>query len=130
MELSEELKKLHELYQAGALTEAEYEALKAQLLAPPAAAMPATPTTPHLQPNEVERYLIPSNRPVSAIASGYLGLCSVIPFVGLLAIVTGLIALNRIKREPSMLGAGRAYFGIICGALSSLLWVGGFLSNL
>src|SRR5690349_6044541 len=38
-------------------------------------------------PDPVERMLLPVGRPFSAIAAGYLGLCSVLPLVGVLAII-------------------------------------------
>ncbi len=70
----------------------------------------------------VERMLVPVGRPGSAIAAGYLGLFSVFPFVGILAILFGVIALRTIRRDPSLSGRGRAWFGIIISIPFVLLW--------
>jgi len=79
-----------------------------------------TPSTSH-----VERMLVPVGRPISAIASGYLALFGVIPMCGLPfsigAIITGVVALKTIKKNPDLSGAGRAWFGIILGGLATLV---------
>jgi hypothetical protein len=78
--------------------------------------MPAT--------NHAERMLLPVGRPISAIASGYLALFGVIPLFGLPfsigAVVTGVVALGALKKNPDLSGAGRAWFGIIVGGLATL----------
>jgi hypothetical protein len=74
-----------------------------------------------------ERMLLPVGRPLSAIASGYLALFGVFPLCGLPfsigAIITGFVALNAIKKNPDLSGAGRAWFGIIVGGLATLVSV-------
>ena len=76
-------------------------------------------------PSGMERMLVPVGRPASAIASGYLGLIGILPMFGLpfsiAAIITGFVALNTLKKNPDLSGAGRAWFGIICGILATLL---------
>jgi hypothetical protein len=64
-------------------------------------------------------WLLPTNRDGFAIASGYLGLFSLVPnpITSIAAVICGWIALGRIKRTGTM-GRGRAIFGIIMGALS------------
>jgi hypothetical protein len=64
-------------------------------------------------------YLLPVNRDGFAIASGYLGLFSFIPnpVTSTAAIAFGCVALQRIPKSGK-LGRGRAWFGIIVGALS------------
>lgn len=73
----------------------------------------------------LERMLVPVDRPASAIASGYLALFGIVPGFGLPfsigAIITGCIALKTLKRRPELSGAGRAWFGLICGSLTTLL---------
>lgn len=73
------------------------------------------------------RMLLPVGRSGWAIASGYLGLLSVFPLVGILfglgAIITGLLAVRDIKRNPHRHGMGRAIFGIVMGALFSVLYI-------
>ena len=70
------------------------------------------------------RWLVPIDRSGWAIASGYLGLLSCFPFLGLLcgvlAVVTGVVALRSMKRNPRQGGRGRALFGIIVGAVAGL----------
>src|SRR5437879_3474903 len=72
-------------------------------------------------PDTVERVLLPVGRPAASIAAGYLGLFACFPLVGfvaaILAIVLGVLALKQIKRDPSLSGKGRAWFGIIAGGL-------------
>jgi hypothetical protein len=72
-------------------------------------------------PDSVERMLLPEGRPLSAIASGYLGLISFFPLLGilfgLLAVLFGSMALKAIKKDPTLSGKGRAWFGIVVGGL-------------
>jgi hypothetical protein len=64
-------------------------------------------------------WLLPVNRDGLAIASGYLGLFSLIPnpLTSTAAVVCGWVALRRIPKSGK-LGRGRAWFGIIVGGLS------------
>ena len=55
-----------------------------------------------------------------AIASGYLGLISVLILPAPFAILTGVIAIRDIRRNPKNHGMARAVFGIIMGALFSI----------
>jgi hypothetical protein len=75
-------------------------------------------------PDTVDRMLMPVGRPISAIAAGYCGLFSLFPFCGIpfaiAGIICGLVALNAMKRDPELSGGGRAWFGIVAGALSLL----------
>lgn len=81
---------------------------------------------PHHVPSATERALLPIGRPFSAIAAGYLGLVS--PFLpligcvtGLAAIILGIVALKAIARNPELSGKGRAWFGIVAGALAIMI---------
>jgi hypothetical protein len=69
--------------------------------------------------------LIPQGRPGSAIAAGYLGLLSLFPFIGfpfaIAAIVTGVIALKTLKKDASLIGRGRAWFGLITGCFALIV---------
>jgi hypothetical protein len=73
-------------------------------------------------PQGFDRYLTPTGTPAAAIAAGYLGLVSVLPFFGILAIVFGIIALRKLKRNPQLPGRYRALFGIVIGIAMTLLW--------
>ncbi len=68
------------------------------------------------------RMVLPVGRPASAIAAGYLGLFSVLPFFGILAIAVSLFALRTLKRNPHLSGRGRAYFGLVMGLLFTLIY--------
>ena len=86
-----------------------------------------TARPPRGPPDAIERALLPVGRPASAIAAGYFGLFAFFPFVGvvpgILALVFGIVALNKIKLDPSLSGKGRAWFGIIVGTPLALLWL-------
>lgn len=73
--------------------------------------------------NSALRLLVPIGRSGWAIAAGYLGLFSLIPFVGILALTIGIVAVNDLKKNPHKHGAGRAWFGIIAGSLSLLFYL-------
>ncbi|HLN29260.1 MAG TPA: DUF4190 domain-containing protein [Gemmataceae bacterium] len=70
------------------------------------------------------RWLIPVDRSVWSLAAGYLGLLSILPFVGVFAVLTGVFGLRASKRNPKLGGRGRAIFGIVMGTLFTL----GYLS--
>jgi hypothetical protein len=75
-------------------------------------------------PSASERLILPVGRPASAIAAGYLALFSILPLIGLLpgvaAIICGVVALRSIRENPELSGKGRAWFGIIMGALTTV----------
>ncbi len=72
-------------------------------------------------PSSLEKLAMPVGRPASAIIAGYCGLFSILPMLGLpfqlAAIICGIMALRKMKAEPHLSGAGRAWFGIVMGAL-------------
>ena len=66
------------------------------------------------------RYIVPgSNVSGIAIAAGYLGLLSLAMVPAPFALLTGVLAVRAIKRDENKRGLGRAWFGIIMGALGS-----------
>ena len=69
-----------------------------------------------------ERMMLPVGRPASAIAAGYLGLFSVLPFFGIAAVVVSLLALRTLRRKPHLSGRGRAVFGLVMGVMMTLLY--------
>ena len=73
--------------------------------------------------DETLKFIIPIGRSGWAIAAGYLGLLSLLPFFGILAAIIGIVAVCDIKRHPDRLGLGRAWFGIVMGALTSLFYL-------
>jgi hypothetical protein len=64
--------------------------------------------------------LLPVNRSGWAIAAGYAGLFSILLIFAPIAILLGVLALNDLKDKPAVGGRGRAWFGIIAGALGTL----------
>jgi hypothetical protein len=71
----------------------------------------------------VERLVLPVGRPASAIAAGYLGLFSLLPFFGIIAIIVSMIALRTLKRNPNLHGQGRACFGFVMGLTTTLIYL-------
>ena len=81
-----------------------------------------------LSENAGMRALLPIGRSGFAIAAGYLGIFSVVPFVGPFAILFGALAIRHIKKNPQRHGMGRAIFGIIMGALGTLGYGAAFIA--
>jgi hypothetical protein len=72
------------------------------------------------------RMLLPVGRSGWAIASGYLGLLSLLCIPAPLALITGIIAIRDIRKNPKKHGMGRAIFGIVMGSIGCLfliIWV-------
>ena len=66
------------------------------------------------------RLLLPVGLSGWAIASGYLGLISVLLLPAPFALLTGILAIREMKRNPKKHGMGRAIFGIMMGSLFTL----------
>ncbi len=132
MGLSEDLLELKKLNESGVLTDAEFAEQKQRILNTSSAPEPqAAPRRQVPNPSDqVASMILPINRPMSAIAAGYLGLLSLLPFIGILAVLVGCLALSKLKASPELQGSGRAWFGVICGGLSTLLYLFIFLGNL
>jgi Domain of unknown function (DUF4190) len=69
------------------------------------------------------RMLLPVGRSGWAIASGYLGLFSLICIPAPFALLTGILAIRDIRKNPKKHGMGRAIFGIIMGSLGTLFLI-------
>ena len=72
-----------------------------------------------------ERMLLPIDRSGYAIAAGYLGLFSILAIFAPFALLFGILAVRDIRKNSDKHGMGRAVFGIIMGAIFSLLLVAG-----
>jgi hypothetical protein len=83
---------------------------------------------PDIGQDPMMRMVLPVGTSLWAIASGYLGLFSVLCLPAPLALLTGILALVEIRRNPLKHGMGRAIFGIIMGTLGSLGLLMGLIS--
>jgi hypothetical protein len=73
--------------------------------------------------DRLNRVLFPVGRSGWAVASGYLGLFSLLVIPGPLAVLTGIAGIFDIKRHPERHGMGRCIFGIVMGALGTAVLV-------
>ena len=69
------------------------------------------------------RMLLPIGRSGLSIAAGYLGLLSLLPFFGVLALIVGMLAIADIRKHPEKHGLGRAWFGVVMGGVTSFAWL-------
>ena len=83
--------------------------------------VPVRPRPVPIEDNEAIRMIIPIDRSGLAIAAGYLGLVSVIYFFAPIALVLGILAIRDIKKHPDKHGMGRAVFGIVMGAIFTVV---------
>lgn len=74
----------------------------------------------------VTRMLLPVGRSGLAIAAGYFGLFALMILPAPVALILGILAIRDLKAHPHKRGMGRAVFGLITGALGTMLlvWVG------
>ncbi|MFN7962311.1 MAG: GYF domain-containing protein [Thermoanaerobaculia bacterium] len=76
---------------------------------------PAAKTS--LADDRVARMVIPVGRSPLSIVAGYMGLLSPLVLPAPLAVLFGIMALRDIKKNPNLLGKGRAIFALIMGGL-------------
>ena len=77
-----------------------------------------------------EKWMIPVGRSGWAIAAGYLGLFSVLFVFAPFALICGIMALRSLRQNPQLIGKGRAWFGIVMGAIFSAGLLFGLISSL
>ena len=75
-----------------------------------------------MRASTVDRMLMPVDTPPSAMAAGYLGLFSLLPLFGILAIAFGAYALSKLRKHPEMTGRGRAIFGLTMGIVTTFIY--------
>ena len=75
------------------------------------------------QSDAAMRMLLPVGRSGYAIAACYLGLFSVLFIFAPFALLFGILGVKDIKKNKDKHGMGRAIFGIIMGAIFSILLV-------
>jgi uncharacterized protein DUF4339/uncharacterized protein DUF4190 len=83
----------------------------------------APPPRPPAGDDPMMRMLLPVGRSGWAIAAGYLGLLSFLGIFAPVALIVGIVAVRDIQQHPEKHGLGRAWFGIIMGALGSIALV-------
>ena len=67
------------------------------------------------------RILLPVNRSGYAIVAGYLGLVSILLIPAPFALLFGFLGIRDIRSNDEKHGMGRAIFGIVMGAIFSIL---------
>jgi hypothetical protein len=65
--------------------------------------------------------IIPIDRSGLAIVAGYMGLFSIIYFFAPIALILGILAIRDIKMHPDKHGMGRAIFGVVMGAIFTIV---------
>lgn len=69
--------------------------------------------------------VIPYKNP-PALTAYYLGLFSLVPvlgfFLGIAALVLGIMGLMKRKENPAVKGSAHAWIGIGCGSVMALVW--------
>lgn len=109
-----------------ALTADELSSLIGPVSAPPVSTPPVMASYPRAanQPmppsDDPMRYVLPTNPSFWALISGYIGLGAVLCVPAPFAIITGILGLRDIKKNPHRDGKGRAWFGIIMGILGTI----------
>lgn len=91
--------------------------------------LPAAVPSKPMGADPAMRYLLPIGRSGWAIAAGYLGLFSVLVFPAPLALITGILAVLDIKKNPQKYGMGRAIFGIVMGVIFTTFLVFALAAN-
>lgn len=92
---------------------------------------PAVPRVPakSMGADPTMRLILPVGRSFWAIAAGYLGLVSILFFPAPFALITGILAILDIRKNPEKHGMGRAIFGIVMGGVFSAFLVFALLIN-
>jgi hypothetical protein len=86
----------------------------------PGAYRPGQPS-PDIADDPAMRWVLPVGQSAWSIASGYLGLLSLaLCFLGPFAVLTGVVAIVELRKNPRLSGWGRAIIGIVLGSLGSI----------
>jgi hypothetical protein len=80
--------------------------------------------TPPPQRDRGLEMLLPVNRTPMSIVAGYLGLFSLLLVPGPIAVAVAVLALRELNKKSDVAGRGRAWFGLICGAIASVTLAG------
>jgi hypothetical protein len=74
-----------------------------------------------MEEDALVRALLPVGRSPMAIIAGYLGLVSILLIPAPFALITGILAVMDIRKNPKTHGMGRAIFGIVIGGIFTLV---------
>ena len=102
--------------------------VQAPVAMPPMRPVYTGPPQPSPGDDPAMRWLLPVGRSGWAIAAGYLGLLSFLGIFAPVALIVGIVAVRDIQQHPEKHGLGRAWFGIVMGALGSIALVVGIAS--
>ena len=76
---------------------------------------------PDISEDPAMRWVLPVGQSMWSIISGYLGLLSIaLCFLGPFAVLTGVLAIVELRKNPRQSGWGRAIIGIVLGTLGSI----------
>ena len=78
---------------------------------------------PPQQRDRALEMVLPVNRLPLAIVAGYLGIFSLLVFPGPIAVFVSVLAIRQLNSKPEIAGRGRAWFGLIAGAVASVVLV-------
>ena len=81
----------------------------------------ATSTRGTSQSDAAMRMLLPVGRSGYAIVAGYLGLVSILLVFAPFALIFGILGIRDIRNNSEKHGMGRAIFGVVMGALFTIL---------
>ena len=76
---------------------------------------------PPQQRDRALEMVLPVNRLPLAVVAGYLGIFSLLVFPGPIAVFVSVVALRQLNTKPDVGGRGRAWFGLIAGAIASVV---------
>jgi len=76
-------------------------------------------------PQQTQATVVPARKSnglaLAALITGIVGF--IIPLSTIIAIVLGAVALNQIKKDPTLEGKGMALAGLLCGSIVLFLWI-------
>jgi hypothetical protein len=75
------------------------------------------------------RAILPVGRTGLSIVAGYLGIAAVMCFPAPIALAVGVWAVMDLRKKPGMHGLGRAWFGIVMGAIGTTFMIVGLVLN-
>ena len=70
----------------------------------------------------------PAGHEPMAMLASYLGLLSILGIFAPFGILFGVLALRNLRQQPHLLGAGRAWFGVVMGTAFSVIYGVAFLT--